>query len=119
MTSYKRLVERMLIRGNKKGQVIDLTSNTVISVMVLVFVVVAVLFGIAALDPSTFFTTGTPEANATKSLTGNLTKGVGVDFAGKLPTVFLVLGVVLALSAIAVLIMYVRRMGAGGTGSSL
>lgn len=101
---------------NKKGQTIELIGGTVLGFMVLVFIVVAVLFGISALNPGSFFTAGSLERNTTTLLTQNLTTGVG-QFAGYIPTVFLVLGVVLALSAIAVLIIYVKRMAGGGTAS--
>lgn len=99
---------------NKKGQTIELIGGTVLGFMVLIFVIFAVLYGISALNPSSFFTSGSASYNATANLQNNLTDGVGTGFAAKIPTVFTVLAVVLVLSAIAVLIIYVRRMGGGG-----
>jgi hypothetical protein len=106
------------ILQNKKGQTIELIGGTILGFMVLIFTIFAVLYGISALNPSTFFTSGSAEANATSNLQKNLTAGIGGDFAAKIPTVFVVLAVVLVLSAIAVLIIYVRRM-AGGNGATL
>jgi hypothetical protein len=104
---------------NKKGQTLDLISGTVIGFLVLIFIIFAVLFGVSALKPSTFFTAGSSEANATNSLQANLTSGVA-QFGGYIPTVMIVLAVVLVMSAIVLLILYVRRtQGAGGGGSGL
>jgi hypothetical protein len=103
---------------NKKGQVINLVGGTVIGIMVLIFLIFAVLFGVSALNPGSFFTTGSADQNATNNLRSNLTYGVG-QFGQYIPTAMLVLGVVFALSAILVLILYVRRMQgtAGGEGA--
>lgn len=104
---------------NKRGQTLDLISSTVIGFLVLIFIVFAVLFGISALSPSSFFTAGSGEANATAQLQSNLTTGVA-SFGKYIPTVMIVLGVVLVMSAIVLLILYVRRtQGAGGGGAGL
>ena len=102
---------------NKKGQMLDLIGGTVVGFLVLIFVIFAVLYGVAVLNPAGFFATGSASANATTVLTNNLTSGVA-QFGGYIPTVLIVLGVVLVLAAIAILIMYVRRMQ-GGTGEGL
>ena len=99
---------------NRKGQTLDLISGTVVGFLVLIFVIFAVLFGISALNPSSFFTAGSASANATTQLTNNLTDGVS-QFAKYIPTVFIVLGVVLVMSAIVLLILYIRRTQ-GATG---
>jgi MFS-type transporter involved in bile tolerance (Atg22 family) len=104
---------------NKRAQTLDLISGTVIGFLVLIFIIFAVLFGISALNPNSFFATGSSEANATRSLQANLTSGV-TQFGGYIPTVMIVLAVVLVMSAIVLLILYVRRtQGAGGGGSGL
>ena len=97
---------------NKKGQVLNAITGLVIGIMVLIFTVFAVLFGIAKLNPSSFFTAGGADANATRDLQQNLTSGVS-QLGGYIPTVLVVLGVVLALSGIVILIAYVRRMQGG------
>ena len=102
-------------RMSKKGQVLNAVSGLVIGIMVLIFTIFAVLYGIAKLNPSSFFTTGSADANATALLTANLTSGVG-QFAGYIPTILVILGVVLAISGIVILVAYVRRMGGGGAG---
>lgn len=110
----------MLFMKNKKGQTINLISGTVLAFMVMIFLVFAVLYGISALNPSSFFTTGSAEANATTKLVTNLTTGVS-SFGDYIPKLFAVLGVVLILSAIVLLILYVKRMqgSAGGSTSGL
>jgi hypothetical protein len=107
------------ILSNKKGQTLDLIAGTVVGFMVLIFVIFAVLFGISALNPSSFFTAGSNEANSTSQLQANLTTGVA-QFGKYIPTVMIVLGVVLVMSAIVLLILYIRRtQGATGSGSGL
>lgn len=108
---------RSITSMGKKGQVLSAVQGTVMGIMVLIFLVFAVLFAIAKLNPSSFFTAGSSDANATANLQANLTSGVS-QFSAYIPTVFIVLGVVLILAAIAILIVYVVRMrGAGGGGS--
>lgn len=110
----KSLMQHM---KNKKGQILELIGGTVIAFMILIFVIFAVLYGISTLNPSSFFTAGSVNANATSSLTGNLTSGVA-QFGSYIPTVLIVLGVVLVLSVIALLILYVRKMQEHSGGSS-
>jgi Na+-transporting methylmalonyl-CoA/oxaloacetate decarboxylase gamma subunit len=107
---------KSLFAKNKRGQTLDLISGTVVGFMVLIFIVFAVLFGISALNPTAFFTSGSAEANATGQLQANLTSGVA-QFGKYIPTVMLVLGVVLVMSAIVLLILYIRRTQ-GATGSA-
>ena len=89
-----------------------MVGGMVLGVMVLVFLVFAVLYGIGVLNPASFFTDDISK-NATSNLQNNLTSGIS-SFAGQIPTVFKILAVVLALSAIVILIVYVRRMQGGG-----
>lgn len=112
----EKLLERMNSRRNKKGQVINTVSSTVFGVMFLIFIIFAVLFAIATLNPSTFFTSGSAEANATAALSSNLTEGVN-QFGVQIPTVFKVLAVVMILAAIVLLILYIGRMRQIGGGN--
>lgn len=91
---------------------------TVIGVGVLIFGIFAVLFGIATLDPSSFFDTASASANATQTLEDNFTGGIA-SFSQRLPTMFIVLGVVLVLAVILILVAYVKRMDSGGGGGGL
>ena len=102
---------------HKKGQTLELIGGTVIGFMVLIFLIFAVLYGISALNPASFFTANSASANATTNLQNNLTSGVST-FGGYIPTVMTVLAVVLVLAAIVILILYVRRMqmGSGASG---
>ena len=109
---------------NKRGQIIELIGGTVIAVLVLIFIIFAVLFGISALNPASFFPIGTASNNlsntAVTGLQNNLTSGVS-QFGGYLPTVFIVLAIVLVMGALTILILYVRRMQdhTGGSSSGL
>lgn len=107
---------------NKKGQMTKLVSGTVVGLMILVFTIFAVLFGIATLNPSSFFTASSAEANATAQLQQNLTTGIS-NFGSRIPLVLTILGVVFALVAIVLMIAYVKRMdsgpGSGGGGVGL
>lgn len=105
-------------RSNKKGQIINTISGTTLGIMVMIFIIFAVLFGIATLNPSGFFTAASAEANATTYLTANTTSGVA-QLGGQLPNVFKILAVVLVLGGIVLLVLYIRRMQAvGGGGQS-
>jgi hypothetical protein len=108
------------LKRQKKAQTLNIITSTVIGFMILIFMIFAVLFGIAKLNPSSFFTAGSADANATTNLQSNLTSGVS-QFGAYIPTVMIVLAVVLVLSAIVLLVLYVRRMqmGAGGGGGGL
>ena len=112
----KRLVS---LKEKKKGQIVNTISGTTLSIMVLIFIIFAVLFGIATLNPGSFFTAASAEANATSQLTGNLTEGVAA-FGGQIPNIFKILAVVLVLGGIVLLVLYIRRMqqvgGGGGAG---
>jgi len=97
---------------SKKGQVLNMVTMIVIGIMVLIFTIFAVLFGIAKLNPSALLTGA--ESTAMAHLQSNLTSGVS-QFAQYIPIILIVLGVVMAISGIVILIVYVRRMS-GGTG---
>lgn len=107
---------RSLLMKNKRGQVLNAVGSTVIGFMALIFIIFGTLFGIAVLNPGSFFTSGSAEQNAVGNLTTNLTSGVA-EFSKQVPTIFKVLAVVLVLSGIALLILYVRR-GAGTGGAT-
>lgn len=105
------------LASNKRGQVLNLVGGTIVGIMILIFMIFAVLYAVAVLNPSSFFASGSASANATNVLTNNLTAGVA-GFAGIIPNTLLVLGIVLVLSAILILIMYVKKMGSSeGSGS--
>ena len=106
-----------LKKMSKRGQTLELIGGTVIGFMILIFLIFAVLYGISALNPTSFFAAGSSSANATTNLQNNLTLGVS-QFGGYIPTIMVVLAVVLVLAAIVILILYVRRMQ-GGSGAGV
>ena len=109
---------------NNKGEISEIINGVggaVFAFMFLIFVVFAVLYGISALNPGSFFTANSAEQNATNDMTRNLTSGIS-QFSGKIPTIFLVLGIILILGGLVILIAYVSRMrsvGGAGSGGSL
>ena len=111
MRSFYDLARR---RMAKKGQVIELVSGTVLGILGLVLVIFVVLFALSALNPASFFTSGSASANATTNLQNNVTFGVG-QFGQYIPTVMLVLGVVFVLAGLLILVLYIRRMQMGGS----
>lgn len=103
----------------KRGQLVGTTTNTVVAIMIFIFIVFAVLFAIATLNPASFFTAGSASANATTALQDNTTSLVS-NVSNQLPTVGKVLGIVLILGVIALLIVIILRFrGTGGGDGSL
>lgn len=104
---------------SQKGQVsVNGVTTVVVSIMVFIFVVFAVLYGISTLNPSSFFTANSLDANATRDLQQNLTAGIS-NFGSKIPTAFTVLAVVFILGFIALLIFTVYRFTSGNRGGGL
>lgn len=99
---------------SKKGN-LGVAQNTVVGVMILIFIVFVVLFAISTLNPSSFFTANSDEANATSDLVSNLTSGVG-EVGKQLPTAFKVIGVVLILGFIFILYAYIKNMNSPAKG---
>lgn len=117
MGKKEEAVMRYLVPKSKKGQIVSTISGTTLSIMTLIFIIFAVLFGVATLNPGSFFTAASAEQNATNQLTGNLTSGVA-QFGGQIPNVFKILAVVLVLGGIVLLVLYIRRMQAVGGGGN-
>lgn len=115
----RREMERMeKANFKRRGQVVNLATSTVIGIVVFIFIVFASLFGIAALNPTSFFTSGSASANATTALQDNTTLLVS-NFSQRLPVVGTVLGVVLILGILGIMILVVMKFkqssGTGGT----
>lgn len=107
------------LKSNKKGQVLNTVVATFVGLFVLVLIGFAVLLGISSLDPASFFTANSVEANATNDAVINLTTGFSA-FTGQIPTIMTILGVVVVLAALAILILIVVRIrGASGSGGAL
>lgn len=107
-------LEKLVI--GKRGQVINTATTVAVSLMVFILIAFAVLLGISSLNPSTFFTAGSAEANQTTNMVNNYTLGLG-NFFGQVPTAMKILGVVLILGFLALLIVIVLRFRqSSGTG---
>ena len=107
-----------LLNG-KKGN-IQLTSNIIIGVLVLIVIVIACFLVFNSLQNAGMFTANSVYANNTNNIIANATQ-LPVSFASQLPTVGVILGVVLLLTVIGFLIFIVLRFrsAAGGTGAGL
>jgi hypothetical protein len=109
---------RSILKVDKRGQAVSVGTVTalIVGIMVMIFVVFAVLYGITTLNPASFFATGSLDANATQGLQSNLTTGIG-NFGSKIPTVFTIIAVVFILGFIGLLVATVYRFASGaGTG---
>lgn len=94
---------------DKKGQVINTMNSTFIGILIFVFLIFAILFGVSILNPASFFTAGSANALAIGNMTENLTAGAS-ESTGQLKNVGKMFAVVMILSVLALLILYVRRM---------
>lgn len=110
---------RKMAEMNNHGQVgINTVTTVVVGLMVFIFVVFAVFYGISTLNPASFFSAGSLEANETSNLQKNLTTGVA-NFGAKIPTALTVLAVVFILGFIGLLIFTVYRFAANRSGGGL
>ena len=100
---------------SKKGQVIDTATGVAIGFFGFILITFVVLYAISALNPGSFFTAGTAEANATNQLRQNFTAGIS-NFSSQIPASMTILGVVLILGFLSLLIVIVMRFK--GTTSS-
>ena len=109
-------------KSNRKGQVIDLITGTVIAIVIMIFIIFALLFGISSLNPAGFFTAGSASNNATLALQTNTT-GLIQNFSQQLPTAGTIFGIVLLLAVLGILILMIVRWkehsSMSGTGGSL
>lgn len=116
----RKFAERQMqkqMHSNKKGQIIDTTTSVIIGLFVLVLIVFAILFGISALDPTSFFTAGSAEQQSVNNSLLNFTKGVN-NFFAQIPAAMKILGVVLIIGFLALLIVIVIRFrGQAGAGN--
>lgn len=112
---------------NKAGQTIGLATGTIVSLIIMIFIVFACLFGVAILNPPSFFPRGAGTLNVTndavQALQDNTTQVIG-NFSQRLPVLGTILGVVLLLSVIGILVVVIigfaqRSKGAIGGGGSI
>ena len=110
-----QLLKRKL---NKKGAYgIDVVSNVMMSLFILVLLAVAVFAGISAINNSSIFTSGSAEKNDTAMITGNLTSAT-TSFFSNSGTFFSILAVVIIMIflglMIASVVMFSRGRKEGG-----
>lgn len=99
---------------NKKGQVLDLVTGTIIGLLVFMAVILGVLLAMGTLGRSIILP---GQANfAVNATIDNTSQGV-TSFVQNVPTAFIVFGVVFILSVVGILIAVVMRFKNSGSGS--
>lgn len=100
----------------KKGVLgLETTKAVMISFLILAVIGVSTILALTSLGNSSIFATGSAGANATDSITNNVSDGV-VTFFGSTTTVFSILVVVVIILAIAIIIAAVSRFGGSAPG---
>lgn len=100
-------------RMNKRGQLaLDVVESVVLKLLVLAVLGVAVILALTTLGNSNIFTANSSGANATTSITNNVSNGL-VSFFGNAGTIFSILVAVVLISAVAIIILVVRRFAGG------
>lgn len=102
---------------NKRGQLaLDVVEGVVLKVLIIAILGVAVILALTTLSNSNIFTPLSAGANSTSQITGNVSDGV-TSFFGSIGTVFSILLAVVLISAVAIIVLVVRRFAGSGTGS--
>lgn len=117
----KSIFARARQKLNKKGQVINTATVTLLSILGLIITAFIIFFLIAVLNPASFFTAGSAQANSTNALVANSTEMVS-QFSQRLPTVGLLLGLTLLIAVFLIIFFYIqkiRQAGVGGGGGGL
>lgn len=99
----------------KKGQVVNSTIATIVAIVVGIFVIFALFFGISSLNPTSFFSTGSAEANSTQALQTNTTQ-LASNFSQRLPQVGTMFGIALIIAVLLIVVLYVMRMKSASSG---
>ena len=103
---------------DKKAQVgLGLAGRVIMALLTLAVLATAVNIALANLKSSTGLTTDSKEYNETQNLIQNVTEGSSAFF-DDVSTWMTILGVVVLLLIISVIIMVVRRFGAGASPST-
>ena len=110
-------MEMRKIKGKKAQVGLGLAGNIIMALLVLAVMATAVNIALANLKTSTGLTTDSKEYNETQSLIQNVTEG-NATFFDDVGTWMTILGVVVLLLIISVIIMVVRRFGAGASPST-
>lgn len=113
----KKVMEMRKIKGKKAQVGLGLAGNIIMALLVLAVMATAVNIALANLKTSTGLTTDSKEYNETQSLIQNVTEG-NATFFDDVGTWMTILGVVVLLLIISVIIMVVRRFGAGASPST-
>jgi hypothetical protein len=103
---------------NKRGQIaLDVVEEVVMKLLILAVLGVAIILALTTLGNSNIFTSGSAGANSTTAITNNVSNAV-TSFFGNAGTIFNILIAVVLISAVAIIILVVRRFAGGGSVSA-
>lgn len=123
MKSIKKQIERFSDRMNKKGQAggtVGVVLGVLGSVFVGVLFIMLLLYAVGVINVPGLFAAGSLNANATTSLSQNLTETAN-QFGGRLPTIGVIAITLIIIAMIVLLVLYLGRMRqsvSGGAGGS-
>src|SRR3989344_4699963 len=104
LTEMQSIQKRLNKIMNKRGNV-ALVGDQAFEIGFVVILIFVVLYIVATLNPTSFFTASSLNANSTLALQQNLSVGVG-NFGANIPSIFNILGVVALLGIILLLVIY-------------
>lgn len=108
---------KKVLRGKKAQAGLGLAGSIIMALLTLAVLATAVNIALANLKTSTGLTAGTIEYNNTQDIIDNVTGGTAVFF-DDVSTWMTILGVVVLLLIISVIILVVKRFGAGASPST-
>ena len=123
MMEKKTVRKHSSLKGmtNKRGQIFQIVTGMVGAIIGIVFLLFGGLYAIGILNLPSFFPTGSFAANVTQLAVNNYTQGTA-DLSSRIPTVMGIAGALLAIGAIVLLVIYLRRgfqSGGGNVGGGL
>ena len=99
-------------KGDKRGQ-FQIATATLFQIGSFILGAIIIMVFVGVLVTGNFFTATSAEQLAIGNLSGNLTAGVN-SIGTRLPTIFVVIGIILILSFIIILYTFYKRMNTGG-----
>lgn len=101
---------------NRRGVLgLDTVRDVMIFLLTLAVIAIAVFLALVSLQGANLFTAGSQAANDTDNVINNITVGT-TQFFANIPTVFVILGAVVIILAVALILFAVSRFSATAAG---
>jgi len=114
-----KLKPLMLIPKSKRGVLgLDIAKAVILAFLTIAVLGVVAIVALVSLKDANILTSGTSEYNQTQNIINNVTSGAA-SFFSNAGTIFTILGVVVIISAIAIIVVIVNRFGTGARGGGL